>query len=261
MTNGQVRFGIKTRLILLIGLVISLLVVAMGIFSYQNTKRVVESGIAREAQSYAANYAEAISNWFKSIEDEMYLFSIIPEVRNFELDEARTIMANLVAERPAYGGILLADTSGSATTVEGLTIDISARDYFIQALATGKVFYSEPMITQGTNQATIMVARPIFAERGNLVGVVAFSVTLDYMQQVAESATLAGYGHGWLISDSGVIVGHPVAEYVGNADLFKQHQTLQPILAKMLAGESSVENYSFEKQTRLIAYAPISQNG
>ena len=89
-----------------------------------------------------------MSQWFKSIGDELYLFSSVPAVWGFDLDEARALMAALMANSQ-YGGILLADLTGEATTVEGLTINIAARDYFSGALGTEKIYYSEPMITQG----------------------------------------------------------------------------------------------------------------
>ena len=120
MNAGVVRFSIKQRLILSICLVIAVLIVGTSIFSYINAKRIVSSGIEREAQLVAEKNAEIISNWFKAVEDDMYLFSLIPAVRKFELDDARVIMNALLQERPAYGGILLADLSGTAHTIEGL---------------------------------------------------------------------------------------------------------------------------------------------
>lgn len=262
MSNILARFSIRARLIFSICLVISLLMLGTGIFSYYQARRVMESGIAREAQMIAEKNGEAISNWLKSIEDELYLFSMIPAVRNLELDEARALMGDLIKERPEYGGILLADTSGTATTVEGLSINIAARDYFKEALATGNVVYSDPMITQGTNMATIMIARPVYGESyREPVGVVAFSVTLEYLQRVAEGMNLAGYGHGWLVNDSGLVVGHTNPEYIGSSDLFSQVPTLKSIVDKMLAGSSGIGSYRWGNRTRLLAYAPIVQNG
>lgn len=262
MKKGLVRFSIKTRLILIFSLVICILVLGTSIFFYFNAKLIIESDIAREAQLIAENNARAISEWFKGIEDEMYFFSIIPTVRNLELDEARSIMNSLIKERPEYGGILVADLTGLATTVEGLTIDISKRDYFIEALATGKTFYSDPMITQGTNMATIMLARPIYgASSMSPVGVVAFSVTLEHMQGIAESMNLAGYGYGWLINDSGIVVGHPNLDYIGNSRYLTEEPTLKPVVDQMLVGKAGVGSYKLKNADRLIAYAPITQNG
>ena len=92
MTKGRVRFSIQTRLMLLNGLVMSLLILGTSIFSYYNARNIVESGLTREAQMIAEDNAQAISQWFKSIEDEMYLFSIIPEVRSLNREEARKLM-------------------------------------------------------------------------------------------------------------------------------------------------------------------------
>lgn len=262
MNAGVVRFSIKQRLILSICLVIAVLIVGTSIFSYINAKRIVSSGIEREAQLVAEKNAEIISNWFKAVEDDMYLFSLIPAVRKFELDDARVIMNALLQERPAYGGILLADLSGTAHTVEGLTINIAERDYFIDALAKQRVVYSEPMITQGTNVAIVMLARPVYGESGTEpVGVAAFSVTLDYLQQLAASMNLAGFGHGWLINEAGIIVGHPNLDYVGTSDLFTQVPSMQPIVDKMVAGNSGVDSFRFDNSDRIAAYAHVYQNG
>ena len=143
------RLSIKARLMLYISLLVLLLIGGTSLFSYFSLRQVVGDGVAREAQAVTEKNAEVMSQWFKSIEDELYLFSSVPAVRGFDLDEARALMAALMANRPEYGGILLADLTGEATTVEGLTINIAARDYFSGALGTEKIYYSEPMITQG----------------------------------------------------------------------------------------------------------------
>lgn len=260
--RSMVRFGIKGKLVLYISAVIFLLILGIGLFSYFSARNIVGTSASREAQMVAEKNAELISQWFKSIEDEMYLFSIIPEVRSFNLEEARTLMAALMEKRPEYGGILLADSTGTAATVEGMTINIADRDYFINALSHGKLVYSEPIIQQGTNVASIMLAMPVYGTGGGAPrGVLAFSVTLEYLQHVANSMNLAGYGHGWLINDAGIVVGHPKVEYVGNAALLSQVPALQPIVDKMLRGGSGVERYRVGDSWRIAAYAPVAQNG
>ena len=47
MKQGQVRFSIKTRMILLVGLVIAPIVVTTSIFSYYNAQDMMGSAIAR----------------------------------------------------------------------------------------------------------------------------------------------------------------------------------------------------------------------
>lgn len=200
MERRKVRLTIKATLTLAIGLTTALLILGVGIFSYYNTARVVEDAVIREARLVAEKNAEAISEWFRFIEEDMYLFSLVPAVRN--LDEARAVMAELIKQRPGYGGILLADKNGTATTVEGLTISIASRDYFEGALAGNKVAYSQPMVTQGTNVATVMLARPVMSEGSTeTVGVVAFAVALEELQQLAASMTLQGYGYADLFQE------------------------------------------------------------
>lgn len=262
MVAERVRFGIKARLSLLVSLVIVVIVLGGGIYSYFSTRDVIQTAITREALLIAESNAQSISTWFKSIEDELYLFTQFPAVKNLEWDQARALMADLLERRPEYGGILLADRYGQAVTVEGLSIDISSRDYFIEALATGRTAYSQPMVTQGTNVATIMLAAPVWGERGTeAVGVVAFSVTLDFLQQLVEAMSLDGHGYGWLINNAGVVVGHPDASYIGSGEITAQIAALQPIVQQMLAGKPGVDTYRLDKTRKLIAFAPVEQNG
>lgn len=262
MVAERVRFGIKARLSLLVSLVIVVIVLGGGIYSYFSTRDVIQTAITREALLIAESNAQSISTWFKSIEDELYLFTQFPAVKNLEWDQARALMADLLERRPEYGGILLADRYGQAVTVEGLSIDISSRDYFIEALATGRTAYSQPMVTQGTNVATIMLAAPVWGERGTeAVGVVAFSVTLDFLQQLVEAMSLDGHGYGWMINNAGVVVGHPDASYIGSGEITAQIAALQPIVQQMLAGKPGVDTYRLDKTRKLIAFAPVEQNG
>ena len=262
MVAERVRFGIKARLSLLASLVIVVIVLGGGIYSYFSTRDVIQTAITREALLIAESNAQFISTWFKSIEDELYLFTQFPAVKNLEWDQARALMADLLERRPEYGGILLADRYGQAVTVEGLSIDISSRDYFIEALATGRTAYSQPMVTQGTNVATIMLAAPVWGERGTeAVGVVAFSVTLDFLQQLVEAMSLDVHGYGRMFNNAGVAVWHPDASYIGSGEITAQIAALQPIVQQMLAGKSGVDTYRLDKTRKLIAFAPVEQNG
>ena len=254
--------SIKTKLVVLISSFLFLIVLGTSVFLYYNTKQIVESGTKREARIVAQYNAEDISNWFESIEDEMFLISQIPAFKNFEMDQVRTLMTNIFSERPEYGGMLLADVNGTATTVEGFVIDISTRDYFIHALTTGEVYYEDPMVTQATNLATIMLAGPVYDDLNQeIVGVLAISVALEKLQEIAENMNLAGHGHGWLMSNTKSILGHPNSEFLGNTELFSEVPSLQPIAEKMASGNSGVDTYETDSETRIVAYAPISQNG
>src|SRR5690554_4577605 len=174
------RFAIKsmkTRMVVLFSLAFLVVTVGASAFFYFTASGLMRSNILREAQVIAELNAQAISHWFIAIEDDMYLFSQIPEVRAQNWDEARVLMNVLIEDRPYYGGILLANLDGDAITVEGHVINIGERDYFLGALAEEGVYYSQPMVTQATDLATIMLARAVYDQNGRPNGVLAFSVS------------------------------------------------------------------------------------
>lgn len=261
LKNRFVISSIKTRMVVLISLAVLIITVGVSSFFYFSANGLVRSYILREAVLVAEQNGEAISQWFKSIEDDMFLFAQIPAVRGLEMEQAQVLMNALISERPHYGGILLADLAGNALTVEGHMISIAQRDYFLGALEGKGVFYSEPMITQATNLATIMLARAIYDDSNQVVGVVAFSVSLEQLQSIASDMTLAGSGHGWLVNGNRMVLGHPDSQFLGNSDLFSQETALVPIVTEMLKGEPGVNTYRKDNEDIFIAFAPISHTG
>jgi len=258
------RFAIKsmkTRMVVLFSLAFLVVTVGASAFFYFTASGLMRSNILREAQVIAELNAQAISRWFIAIEDDMYLFSQIPEVRAQNWDEARVLMNVLIEDRPYYGGILLANLDGDAITVEGHVINIGERDYFLGALAEEGVYYSQPMVTQATDLATIMLARAVYDQNGRPNGVVAFSVSLEELQAVSGGMSLHGLGYGWLINEELMVLGHPNSDYLGNADLFQAEPELRPIVSEMLMGEAGVDTYRLGDENAIVAYAPITQTG
>lgn len=253
--------SIRTRMVVLVSLVFFIIAVGVSAFFYFNASSLIRTNILREAVLVAEHNAETVSRWFKTIEDELFLFSQIPEVRKFDLEQAQRLMQALISERPEYGGILLADLDGNALTVEGHMINIAQRDYFVGALADKGVFYSQPMITQATDLATVMLARAIYDEHNQAVGVLAFSVSLEQLQSIASDMSLAGYGYGWLVNEEKIVLGHPDSKYLGNSDLFADENALVPIVEEMLADNSGVDMFRKNNTDRLIAFAPINTTG
>ncbi len=262
MRNRFNDIKIKTRLTILMGICLFVIVLGVSILSYYNAKQITETGILREAKIIAEHNARSISEWFSSIEKEIFVMSQIQSFKDFDVERAQVTMAKIYEERSDYGGILLADTSGTAITVEGHVIDIGARDYFSHVISTGQFYYAEPMVTQATNLATIMLAGPVYDELNeNVVGVIAIAVALEKLQEIATEMNLAGQGHGWLITDTQTIIGHPNPEYLGNKDFFTETPELQPIAGKMVNGDSGIDNFEHKGDDKILAYAPIAQNG
>ena len=238
-----------------------MIIAGISTFLFHSSSDVISSSISREAQLVAEYNADTISEWFRSIENEMFLLSEVPAVKAFEMDKVKVLMNTLISKRPDYGGILVADRTGTATTVEGHVIDIGSRDYFINAISTGGLVYSDPMVTQATDLATIMLARPIFDDSGRrVVGVLAIAVALEQLQKIAAEMNLTGHGFGWLINDNKLVVGHPEPEFLGSDELFTRDAELRPIVEKMIRGSSGVETYRKGGTNRLVAYSPIEQN-
>ena len=228
------RLSIKARLMLYISLLVLLLIGGTSLFSYFSLRQVVGDGVAREAQAVTEKNAEVVSQWLSPLRMNSICFPQFQQCGVW-LDEARALMA-ADGQQARVRRVLLADLTSENNDHGSLTINIAA-GLLQRSLRDRENLLFRTYDHSGTNVATVMVARPVLGDDSRPVGVLAFSVTLEHLQQVAESLNLAGYGHGWLINDTGVVVGHPnlgMWEHSAVSDI----SGLKPIVEQMLAGRS-----------------------
>ena len=75
--------------------------------------------------------------------------------------EQLPILQQVVAEEEEIESIFIADLTGRARSSSGEVIDISDREYFQEALKTGRTTYSQPVQSRFTGSISVVVAEPI----------------------------------------------------------------------------------------------------
>lgn len=248
--------SIKTRLSLFAVLLLTLILVGHSLIVYFQSRDTVEQIVFAAAIMEAKQNAEIIETWIRGKGEKLSLLAKTTVIRNMNWMEQLPILQQVVAEEEEIESIFIADLTGRARSSSGEVIDISDREYFQEALKTGRTTYSQPVQSRFTGSITVVVAEPIM-HSGQVVGVLGATLRLDYLQALVQRMQISNYGYGWIIDANGNTVAHPDARYLGNQDVFIGNPELRSLAEGMKQGQTGIGFYHLDGVSKGLAYAPV----
>lgn len=249
--------SIKTRLIIIVAATILVVLAGQSFLVYFQSKEITEGmafDAAIEGAKLNANHIEA---WIRGKGEQLALLSKTDVIKNMDWAEQLPLLQEIAAEQEDLEALFISDRNGQARDSTDQPISVADRSYFQTAISTGKIAYSQPMISRITGATTVMIAQPIFAQ-DRVVGVLGATLLLDYLQELVKEMNISGYGHGWLLGENGMTLAHPESKYVGNQDVFKGNTVLRELADEMMQGRAGIGFYAFNGEDKALAYAPIS---
>lgn len=142
----------------------------------------------------------------------------------------------------------------------------SQYDYF-QSAVKGDAFISDPTFNEETNQATYVVAAPVW-KNGNtdtsVVGVIYFLPDQDYLNKLVEEINPSENGYGYMLNKEGTSVADINRDLIGRENSIKESgsdSSLEQIAAietEMINGKSGFGKQSYEGEKWVESYAPVA---
>lgn len=152
-------------------------------------------------------------------------------------------------------GTVFAD--GSNGKLNG--IELSQREYF-QIAKQGRVNISTPVISKSSGKPVAPVCAPIYSENGQFLGAVAMVLKIDFLSEKITSVKIGQTGYPFMVDQTGLTIAHPVEKHILKTNLVET-RGLEKIMKQMLAGQTGVENYTFEGVGKIAGYAPVALTG
>jgi PAS domain S-box-containing protein len=173
--------------------------------------RLLANAIASQQNNLAAGAQQLIS-----------AMAQLPEVKGHDTAGTQHFLADIIKMNPQFLNIFIADSAG---TLWALAVPaknpISANDrrYFKNALTTGKFSSGEYMIDRITGKPTLIFGYPYKNYRGEVDGVIAASLNLEYLGHLFEQTKLPTGSSYLIIDHKGVILERGInrAELVGKS--------------------------------------------
>ena len=225
-----------------------------------------EEGLARTSLT-EAKYVNAVVNeelsYIQGLAENPIL--VDPAISDAE----RSAFFEKEAKRAGFLAFSKVDLQGNSTTLDSsqTAVDVSEREYFKKA-AKGEANISDLIISAATGDLVLIVATPIYDESHNITGVLYGRMAGDFLSTVADGIKYQKNGYGYLLSTSGIIVGHPdrtlvtdqfnvVEEGKNNADYAELSKLATDHILK---GENGYGQYFFKGTDRIVGFAPVANS-
>ena len=278
-----VRFSITLKLLLLILPLICLPIAITGYFSIHAAVDRVNRLVRQEQTGQVAEAANKISNIYEKLRIDLGIITTLPVLedyyiaRSFRLraetefnrDTIARLFQDFISRTPYYRRIQYLDQTGAELITVGANGAITyggkgGHNPFFSQLrhrAPGEVFISD--IANGDNATGKVMhwSKAVLSAMGDFTGVVVIDLDFDSIVHIVNAIHVGNNGYAFLVDQLGRVVVHPrYAPYTQSLDTAKD-PSLKQMVEKMITGATGWEQYSFDGEQKIAAFAPISPMG
>ena len=249
-----------------------------GWFAYQKA----EEGLMGLGRSSAANLSARIADMAQLVMQEELKIA-----QGFAVDQATVAAAEKAAQQGAdaakaeiaalqerlgtfnqqagkdYEFILVADTKGVvfADSVAGKSrgMNLSDRRYF-QTAVQGKPGLGDVVKSRLSGKTVTSVAVPVKSKNGQIVGVVATVLEIQFLSEKISGFKVGKSGYAWMVDEKGLFISHPDSANILKLDL-KNLDGMREVTQRMLAGQAGVAEYVFKGVPKTCGFAPVKLTG
>ena len=155
---------------------------------------------------------------------------------------------------------------GNLIGLDGVSVfdgkDYSDREYVQQAMK-GNVYVSQPLVSKITGELSIMVAAPVYSNRGIIAGVVYFVPPETFLNDIVSSIQVSENSRAYMINKDGDTIADVTLETITTQNIEREAQSdsslkqLAAIHAEMRQGKVGFGSFHDSDGPRFAAYAPV----
>lgn len=161
-----------------------------------------------DAVQLMTSRASELGSWLNQRISELRIIHQFPGCQTMDFEQIKPYLTRLnQVLREQYGNpeetFAIGGLDGRGWINDDLTIDISARPYFQEAVATSAEYViSQPVISKSDHNAIFLICYPIRDENEQTIGFINGSVNLARFSEIADSIDIYG-GLVWLMNRQG----------------------------------------------------------
>ena len=260
------RFSIRTKLLLIFGLLIIVAVFMLGMLALAIAKRATTEKVETHLIDKAKDTAEIIDGRIESLFqflDGIARMPILSDAETTEKEKMEVLKAE-AAFNSQIEELNLTTLQGKRHTSNGQVIDVADRDWF-HSVKNGKDYFSEPLISRIDNsKLIIVVAVPIYDSNRNLSAVLAANISGTWLSDKIKDIVVGQTGGCLIINNEGVTLGHKdtsvvkamlntIKEGAKNA----RYASLSKFLQHAVSSDSDVGYYDYDGESYIASFAKI----
>lgn len=255
--------SIKTKLVIFITMLISVMILGMGILVYMQSSKALKNTVTEMLQTVAEESSKVVTS---RVEYQILNINLLAERKDvtdpeLSVNEKLVSLSNAV-EKYGYLKIGIADLDGNMVYTNNTSANIADREYFQQAVK-GITNISDPLMSRTENKIAVISAAPIYIN-GKIAGVLATMKDGDYISKLVTDIKVGKSGYAFMLNGEGVKIAHVNQELVDKLDNdlenVKTDKSLKEIAAleqKMVDGKSGVGEYTYNGERKYLAYCSV----
>ena len=255
--------SIKVRMLLGFGLTLSVLLTLLGIATYLQIRDTVVPLTHEFGVEVVKARAAEVGRLMQGYVNEVGIMAGRDVMRAGDLE---AIQADLIRRSKIHNAdfemVFYADRQGHFITSTHASGSVLDRDYWHAIMEQGQeATLSSPLISKATGAPVIVVAHGVNNERKERIGLIAATVLLNTLSDIAGSIKIGERGFGWVMDPTGLIVAHPDPELRMKLNLLRPPSGfigLDEIARKLNTGKPEMGIYTRPDGNRyLLIFSPI----
>ena len=245
---------------------------ALSFISYFSASRIMQNEVNEKYSTSAGRYAEELDSWVTAhgaIIDTLATTMVTDGALDLDDNELHLYLENIfngVNRDEVMYDIYFTNLDNvmicaSDYVSDGSVDFVHDREWFVEAVNTGKLFYSTPYMDSDSGLPVITISMAIYTD-GQLRGVLCEDVFVDTLVDVISNAEVEDNSYAFLIDSKNGMVVHPntvysfVDEPYGVMDV--PDAPYGALMDRIEAGDKTpVEIRDYDGTTRLVNYAVI----
>ena len=265
------RVSIRTKLLVIFGLLIIVAVFMLGLLALTIAKRATTEKVATHLIDKAKDTAEIVDGRIQSLFqflEGIARMPILSDENATEFEKMRVLKAES-AFNDKIEELNLTTLQGKRHTSDGKIIEVGDRDWF-RSTMSGKDFFSEPLISRIDNaKLIVVVAVPIYDANRKMVAILAANISGNWLSDVIDDIVVGKTGGCLVINEEGATLAHKEVGIVkSRLNTIKESKTdaKYASLAKFLqhaisTKDSEVGYYDYDGQPFIASFAKIATTG
>jgi EAL domain-containing protein (putative c-di-GMP-specific phosphodiesterase class I)/GGDEF domain-containing protein len=211
MTGQQLPAGIRRLFYICILFVFFIFYFVLCVLCLNLVKKNTEADYENNCSILETIYAQNITELINRYLSDLKSFSQADILKSGSQKEIVAWFQKHDNQRPAYFlNVLYVTADGTAYLSNGLTTNVSDRDYFSEIMIKGlETTVDNGAFSKTTGKPAFHVARAVYNNKNICTGLVAASVELLTIRQILTTVKIGKRGYAFIINNSGEFISYP----------------------------------------------------
>jgi len=255
---------VKVKLVLLLGILVTLICTGLGASSYRNAKKALKKTVDQNVKIIAEQTASTIDQLVTGELNTLKAIAARDDLVNPDTSIAQKIqILEEESKRLGAKNIEIADVNGDVYDTNGtVKVNVSQRSYFQDAMK-GLSAVSDPYFNTFDGTLIMIYAVPIF-QNGNVTGMLLEACDGASLSERINQYSYGETGVSFMVNSTGVVIGnedHSLVETMFNPIVEGRNdpkfKALGELVEKMITGESGVGAFTYNGHSKFAGYAPV----